>query len=170
MVRPRSVQYLDTSVLKLLQSSLIWAIVAIFFPPLPVAIRTGCSGHFILNIILLLLAWIPAVLHAWWVILEYDSHSQKKADKRMKRAQNEDRVGALKQAESEKPPVEMGNQQGWYAQPPPPPPQQQQQGQIQIQSAPPTYSHEQHAPEHAMDVKREPLQPQAAEHPRDVKQ
>ena len=97
------------------QSSLIWALIALLFPPLPVAIRKGCSGHLILNIILLLLAWFPAVLHAWYVLIEYDKDGQKRIDRRIRRARDEQRVEVLQQGE--KGPLEGGNMQGWYAPP-----------------------------------------------------
>lgn len=128
----------------------MWALVAIFFPPLPVAIRKGCSGHLVLNIILLLLAWIPAVLHAWYVILEYDNDGQKKVHRRIRKARDEERVGALKKeaAENEKIPVDegSGNQQGWYG----PQPTQTQAQEIQSQPVP----QKQEVPEYARDVKQ----------------
>jgi len=44
-------------------------ILAIFIPPIPVLIKTGCSMQFLINIILTILCWIPGVIHAWWIIL-----------------------------------------------------------------------------------------------------
>ncbi|KAH9838118.1 Proteolipid membrane potential modulator [Teratosphaeria destructans] len=46
------------------------AFVAIFLPPLPVLIRAGCGTYFLLSIILLFLGWIPAILFAWFVIID----------------------------------------------------------------------------------------------------
>jgi len=40
-------------------SDVLLIILAIFLPPVPVLIRTGCSGQFLLNILLTLLGWIP---------------------------------------------------------------------------------------------------------------
>lgn len=45
------------------------AIIAIFLPPLAVLLRRGCSGSFLLNILLTILGWLPGVIHAWIVIL-----------------------------------------------------------------------------------------------------
>jgi uncharacterized membrane protein YqaE (UPF0057 family) len=41
---------------------------AIFFPPLPVIAKHGCSAQIPLNILLCVLGWIPGVIHAWVVI------------------------------------------------------------------------------------------------------
>ncbi|TKA66958.1 hypothetical protein B0A55_09030 [Friedmanniomyces simplex] len=56
------------------------ALLAIFLPPLAVLLRTGCDGNFLLNIILLFLGWIPAVLHAWYVILAHPSAGQRRRE------------------------------------------------------------------------------------------
>lgn len=146
---------LTTSLTASVQSSLIWALVALFFPPLPVAIRKGCSGHLVLNIVLLILAWIPAVLHAWYVILEYDSDGQKKVDRKIRKARDAERVGALKQeaAEKEKIPVGngMGNQQGWHG---PQPTRTLPQTQAQETSSQPLPQQRQEVPEYARDMKQ----------------
>jgi len=52
---------------------ILLAILAIFLPPLPVLLKTGCSFHFFLNICLTLFFWIPGVLHAWYIIFTYGS-------------------------------------------------------------------------------------------------
>jgi hypothetical protein len=42
-----------------------------------VLLRRGCSGSFLLNIILTILGWIPGVIHAWIVIIaEPSRHSR----------------------------------------------------------------------------------------------
>ncbi|KAK5689803.1 hypothetical protein LTR17_026129 [Elasticomyces elasticus] len=50
--------------------SLVLAVVAFFLPPLAVIMRAGCGGSLLINILLLFLGWFPAVLHAWFVILD----------------------------------------------------------------------------------------------------
>jgi len=40
-------------------SDVLLIILAILLPPVPVLIRTGCSGQFLLNILLTILGWIP---------------------------------------------------------------------------------------------------------------
>ncbi|KAF2158638.1 hypothetical protein M409DRAFT_30863 [Zasmidium cellare ATCC 36951] len=62
-------------------------IIAIFLPPLVVFIRRGCGADLLINIGLLFLAWIPGVLHAWYIILEYPSFRQRQKIKR-ERAQS----------------------------------------------------------------------------------
>lgn len=50
----------------------ILLIMAIILPPLPVAIKSGaCSGAFFLNLFLFLLAYLPGVIHAWYIILKH---------------------------------------------------------------------------------------------------
>jgi uncharacterized membrane protein YqaE (UPF0057 family) len=40
-------------------------ILALFLPPVPVFIKTGCNSGFLINIGLSILGWIPGVIHAW---------------------------------------------------------------------------------------------------------
>ncbi|KAF2773145.1 hypothetical protein EJ03DRAFT_154810 [Teratosphaeria nubilosa] len=62
------------------------AFIAIFLPPLAVVIRAGCGTYFLLSIVLLFLGWIPAVLFAWFVIIDKPSlrqrHRMRRATKR----------------------------------------------------------------------------------------
>jgi len=44
-------------------------IAAIFLPPLGVALEVGLTKHFIINVILTILGFIPGIIHALWVIL-----------------------------------------------------------------------------------------------------
>jgi uncharacterized membrane protein YqaE (UPF0057 family) len=46
-------------------SDLCLYILAIFFPPVPVIIKRGCGGAFLLNLILDFLGWVPGVLRAF---------------------------------------------------------------------------------------------------------
>ncbi|EMC97952.1 hypothetical protein BAUCODRAFT_31964 [Baudoinia panamericana UAMH 10762] len=64
------------------QGSIILGVTAIVFPPLAVLFRAGCGVHFILNIGLLFLGWIPAILHAWWCLLEYPSTRERRRRRR----------------------------------------------------------------------------------------
>lgn len=43
-------------------------IFAIVLPPVAVALHTGISNHFWINLILTILLWLPGMLHAFWVI------------------------------------------------------------------------------------------------------
>lgn len=45
-------------------------LLSIFLPPLGVFLKTGCSGHFAINILLTLLGYIPGIIHALWVELK----------------------------------------------------------------------------------------------------
>ena len=60
------------------QGGFILAIIAIFLPPLTVLIRTGCGLQVLVSIVLTLLAWIPGVIHAWFIILEYPSYRKRR--------------------------------------------------------------------------------------------
>jgi len=60
-------------------------IIAIFIPPLVVLLRAGCGANLLINIVLLFLGWIPAVLHAWFIIIDRpsarDRHRERKYDR-----------------------------------------------------------------------------------------
>ncbi|KAF4955265.1 hypothetical protein FSARC_11897 [Fusarium sarcochroum] len=48
------------------------AFLAILFPPLPVWVKCGiCSADSLINILLCCLAYIPGLLHAWYIIAKY---------------------------------------------------------------------------------------------------
>ncbi|MFG0285117.1 MAG: YqaE/Pmp3 family membrane protein [Phycisphaerales bacterium JB039] len=51
-------------------NKLLLVIIAILLPPLAVGLKAGFGGHFILNIILWLLFYIPGLLHALYVVLK----------------------------------------------------------------------------------------------------
>ena len=46
-------------------------LIAIFLPPLAVFFEVGFGLHFWLNIVLCFFFWIPAVLHALYVIFKF---------------------------------------------------------------------------------------------------
>ena len=50
-------------------NKLLLAIIAIFLPPLAVALKEGLSGSFWINLFLTMLVWIPGVIHALLVVL-----------------------------------------------------------------------------------------------------
>lgn len=49
--------------------TLIKLIVAVILPPVGVLLQEGLTGHFLLNILLTLLGYLPGLLHAAWRIL-----------------------------------------------------------------------------------------------------
>lgn len=51
-------------------SKLVLVILAIIFPPLAVGLKDGVGTHLILNIVLCFVFWVPAILHALWVVLK----------------------------------------------------------------------------------------------------
>lgn len=51
------------------EKNIIYAIIALFIPPLAVGLKTGIGFSLILNIILTLLGFLPGVIHAIFVIL-----------------------------------------------------------------------------------------------------
>lgn len=48
--------------------TLLEIILALFIPPLAVALRKGLSGTFLLNLLLTLLGIIPGIIHAFIVL------------------------------------------------------------------------------------------------------
>ncbi|RAH65367.1 putative stress response RCI peptide [Aspergillus aculeatinus CBS 121060] len=53
-------------------SDIFLAILAIFFPPIAVWIKVGlCTADSVINLALCCLAYIPGLLHAWYIILKY---------------------------------------------------------------------------------------------------
>ena len=52
-------------------NKLLLAIIAILLPPLAVYLKRGrADQHLLINIVLCFLFWIPAVLHALWLIFK----------------------------------------------------------------------------------------------------
>lgn len=49
---------------------LIKIICAIILPPLGVFLQAGIGKHFLINIILTILFYIPGIVHALWVVLK----------------------------------------------------------------------------------------------------
>lgn len=47
---------------------LIEIILAIFLPPVAVALSKGLSSDFWINVLLTILGYIPGVIHAFWVL------------------------------------------------------------------------------------------------------
>ena len=45
-------------------------ILAILIPPVAVALKAGCGKDLLINIPLCFLFWVPAVIHALWVVLK----------------------------------------------------------------------------------------------------
>ncbi|PLB53755.1 putative plasma membrane proteolipid 3 [Aspergillus steynii IBT 23096] len=44
-------------------------ILAIFIPPVAVFMHRGCGADLLINLCLLCLAWLPGVIHAFYVLL-----------------------------------------------------------------------------------------------------
>ena len=49
--------------------SILNLILAILLPPVGAFLQVGLSKHFIINIILTLLGFLPGVLHAIWLVV-----------------------------------------------------------------------------------------------------
>ncbi|EEH06710.1 conserved hypothetical protein [Histoplasma capsulatum G186AR] len=48
------------------------AFIAVLFPPIAVWVKVGvCSADSLINIALLVLGYVPGLLHAWYIILKY---------------------------------------------------------------------------------------------------
>ena len=54
---------------------LLKIIFAILLPPVGVALEEGIGKHFLLNILLTLLGYIPGLVHAIWIIARTPSHA-----------------------------------------------------------------------------------------------
>ncbi|GAM82162.1 hypothetical protein ANO11243_001410 [Dothideomycetidae sp. 11243] len=52
-------------------SDIIKIIFAIILPPLGVFLERGCGADLLINILLTLLAYIPGIIHALYIILKY---------------------------------------------------------------------------------------------------
>ncbi|KAK0744909.1 hypothetical protein B0T21DRAFT_358640 [Apiosordaria backusii] len=52
-------------------SDVLLLIMAIFLPPVAVFLKRGCDAHFFLNILLTILAWLPGMIHAMYVVVRY---------------------------------------------------------------------------------------------------
>ncbi|KAK4631525.1 Plasma membrane proteolipid 3 [Fulvia fulva] len=63
----------------------ILGVIAVFLPPLAVFIRDGCGVQLLINIGLCFLGWIPGIVHAWYVILEYPNMRQRHRIKKERR-------------------------------------------------------------------------------------
>ncbi|RMY67098.1 hypothetical protein D0863_08005 [Hortaea werneckii] len=63
-------------------------IIAIFIPPLVVLLRAGCGANLLINIVLLFLGWIPAVLHAWFIIIDRPSARDRRRERKYDRAEH----------------------------------------------------------------------------------
>ncbi len=48
--------------------SLLQILLTIFVPPVPVLLKHGLGGTFLLNVLLYLLGWLPGVVHAFYVL------------------------------------------------------------------------------------------------------
>lgn len=51
------------------ENKVLLIIIAIFLPPLAVALKSGLSKSFVINVVLTLLFYIPGLIHALMVIL-----------------------------------------------------------------------------------------------------
>jgi uncharacterized membrane protein YqaE (UPF0057 family) len=54
-----------------LTSDTLLAVLAIFLPPFPVLIKRGFSLDLLLNVFLSFLAYLPGLIHSWYIIVKY---------------------------------------------------------------------------------------------------
>ncbi|KAK2771774.1 hypothetical protein FQN53_004888 [Emmonsiellopsis sp. PD_33] len=53
------------------------AIIAVLFPPIAVWVKVGvCSADSLINLALLVLGYVPGLLHAWYIILKYPENDE----------------------------------------------------------------------------------------------
>ncbi|KAJ5121304.1 uncharacterized protein N7515_009265 [Penicillium bovifimosum] len=61
-------------------SDIFLAVLAVFFPPIAVWIKTGfCTADSFINITLTLLCFLPGLIHAWYIILKYPEQNYDEA-------------------------------------------------------------------------------------------
>lgn len=51
-------------------------IVAFFFPPAAVGIKTGCSVDLLINICLCVLGAIPGIIHGFYIVHKYNEYQE----------------------------------------------------------------------------------------------
>jgi uncharacterized membrane protein YqaE (UPF0057 family) len=47
--------------------SILMILLTILLPPVAVLLKQGLGLHFVLNILLTLIGWLPGVIHAFWI-------------------------------------------------------------------------------------------------------
>jgi uncharacterized membrane protein YqaE (UPF0057 family) len=52
-----------------MDNKIVLILLAIFLPPVAVALKSGAGQSLVINIVLCFLFWIPAVIHALLVVL-----------------------------------------------------------------------------------------------------
>lgn len=53
---------------------LLRVVIAVFLPPLAVFLRIGFSPHFVINLLLTLVGYVPGLVHAVWVLAQTSRH------------------------------------------------------------------------------------------------
>ncbi|CAD6889145.1 unnamed protein product [Tilletia laevis] len=62
-------------------SDILLYFLAIFLPPASVFIKRGCNTQFWLNLLLtVVLAWLPGLIHAWYIIAKYPDVDRRAVD------------------------------------------------------------------------------------------
>ncbi|MFP4477669.1 MAG: YqaE/Pmp3 family membrane protein [Desulfatibacillaceae bacterium] len=51
-------------------NKLVMILLAIFLPPVAVYLQAGAGKHLVINIVLCLLIYFPAMVHALWIIMK----------------------------------------------------------------------------------------------------
>ena len=51
-----------------MENKVLMVILAILIPPLAVGLKDGIGVHFLLNIVLCFLFYVPGLIHALWII------------------------------------------------------------------------------------------------------
>jgi uncharacterized membrane protein YqaE (UPF0057 family) len=53
-----------------MDNKILLIIVAILLPPVAVYMKSGAGKDLIINILLCMLVWLPAIIHALWVVTQ----------------------------------------------------------------------------------------------------
>lgn len=52
--------------------NILLCVLAFLFPPLPVAMLKGFGEQFVISVVLTILAYVPGLVHAVWVVLTHE--------------------------------------------------------------------------------------------------
>ncbi|KAK3703450.1 plasma membrane proteolipid Pmp3 [Vermiconidia calcicola] len=100
---------------------LLLAILALFLPPLTVVLRRGVGADLLINILLTCLAWLPGVLHAWYIIVKTPNHRERhRVEKRVvetrPRSRSRSTTGKRSHDGYTPPPMAQHGGNGYYGQ------------------------------------------------------
>ena len=98
-------------------SDICLIVLAVFLPPVAVALERGCGADLLINILLTLLGHIPGIIHAIYVILR---HRERRGDRLSLANRTQQPMYADQTRQQQQPPYVNQPMMGKSQQPPPP--------------------------------------------------